>query len=73
MVQMVSRRSFTVESRVRSQVSRCEICGAHIVLAEVSVQVHRYSPVSTFQLLLHTHLHLKATFIRRTSGRNLGL
>jgi len=48
-------------------------CVAHNVLGEVSFRVHHYSPVSAFRLLLHTHLRLNTTLIRRTSGRNLKL
>jgi hypothetical protein len=38
---------------------------------QISLPVLLFSPVSLVPLVLHTHIRLNTTLIRRTSGRNL--
>jgi hypothetical protein len=43
-----------------------------VALWQVFLRVLRFSPARISPPMLHTHLHLNTTFIRRLSGRSLG-
>jgi len=68
MIQADSRRPLTVEARVLSQVSLCEI-GDKVSLGQVFLRVLRFSPVNIISPVLHTHVHLQVVHTRRTNGR----
>jgi len=53
-------------------VSPCEFLVGKVTLWQVSIPVLRFSHVSIIPPMLHTHLYLNITVIRRTSGRSLG-
>jgi hypothetical protein len=66
------RVSLTAEARVRSLVGPCEIYGKVTPGQVFNIPVLQFSPVSIPVPMLHTHINLEITLIRRTSGRNLG-
>lgn len=43
-----------------------------VAISHVSLPVLIFVPVSVIPPMLHSHFHINATFIRRTSGRSLG-
>jgi hypothetical protein len=68
-----SRRSDTVEARVRSRASPCDICGGHeLYQGRFFSEYFRFSPVIINPPMLHTHLHQRATLVKTTNGRSLG-
>jgi len=57
---------------VRSHVSLCDIRGKKIVgLWQVVLRIFQFYPLSSIPANLHTHLHLRVAFTRRTNGRSL--
>jgi hypothetical protein len=67
----VSRRPITAEARIRSEISRCEICdGQSVHWGRFSSEYFGFSlPVISPISLLSLHLHVALT---RTKGRSLG-
>lgn len=57
---------------VRSQASPYGTCDKQMSLGQVFLLVLWFSPVSTIQPMVHTHLHLHVTLSRRPKGRSHG-
>ena len=66
------RRPLTTEVQVRSRASPCEICGGQRDSGEGFYSNTSLSSFSIIPKMLHAHLHVNTSFIRRTSGRNFG-
>jgi hypothetical protein len=66
MAEVISRRPVTVEARLPSQVSQCEICGGQIGTRQVFFREMRFS-LSIIPLMPHTHLYLYVALTRRTN------
>jgi len=68
MNQAVSCRPVCPEANVCTRFKICKICGGQIGKATSWSFNTAVSPLSTNPPLLHTHLYLKTTLFRRTSG-----
>jgi len=71
MARTVSRRRFTVKTRVRSQTRPRKIRGRQSG-TRTCLRVHRLSNVSNIPPMHHTLLHLRVPINRRTKERRLG-
>jgi hypothetical protein len=65
-------QSSKADARVQSKAIAREICGGQIGPGAGFLRVLWFSPVSTIQPMVHTHLHLHVTLSRRPKGRSHG-
>jgi len=73
MAQVVSRRLFIAEARVRSQPSVCEFSGekSGTGTGNFFFRVFHFSPACTILKMLHNHLPVHVALTRRAKGRSL--
>jgi hypothetical protein len=69
MAQAVSRRPFSTETCVRSDICPCEICGEKCGIGTGFPRVIQILPASVIISSLHNHLHLHVALRRRTKRR----